>query len=131
MELADIRKEIDEIDSQLLPLFLRRMKCAEQVAAVKKEKNLPVFNAQREQEILDRAAEKAGEYGQAVRGIYSTMMSVSRERQYQLLESGSALRELTVSSMENLPTDGAKVACPGVVGAFTHRVPARCFPAEK
>ena len=88
MELADIRKEIDEIDSQLLPLFLRRMKCAEQVAAVKKEKNLPVFNAQREQEILDRAAEKAGEYGQAVRGIYSTMMSVSRERQYQLLESG-------------------------------------------
>ena len=76
MELADIRKEIDEIDSQLLPLFLRRMKCAEQVAAVKKEKNLPVFNAQREQEILDRAAEKAGEYGQAVRGIYSTMMSV-------------------------------------------------------
>lgn len=128
MELADIRKEIDEIDSQLLPLFLRRMKCAEQVAAVKKEKNLPVFNAQREQEILDRAAEKAGEYGQAVRGIYSTMMSVSRERQYQLLESGGALRELTASSMENLPTDGAKVACPGVVGAFTHRAACTVFP---
>ena len=45
MELSDIRKEIDEIDNQLLHLFLRRMKCAEQVAAIKKEKNLPVFNA--------------------------------------------------------------------------------------
>lgn len=128
MELSDIRKEIDEIDSQLLPLFLRRMKCAEQVAAVKKEKNLPIFNAQREQEILDRAAEQAGEYSEAIRGIYSTMMSVSRDRQYQLLKGGSALRELVASSMDDLPTDKVKVACPGVAGAFTHRAACTVFP---
>ena len=34
MDLSQIRKEIDDIDSQLLPLFLRRMRCAEQVAQV-------------------------------------------------------------------------------------------------
>lgn len=56
------------------------------------------------------------------------MMSVSRERQYQLLESGNALRELAASSMENLPTDEAKVACPGVAGAFTHRAACTVFP---
>ena len=49
MDLSQIRKEIDDIDSQLLPLFLRRMRCAEQVAQVKKKQGLPVFNAQREE----------------------------------------------------------------------------------
>ena len=32
------------------------------------------------------------------------------------------------SSIENLPTDEAKVACPGVAGAFTHRAACTVFP---
>ncbi len=63
MTLEEIRKEIDEIDAQLLPLFLRRMECAEQVAAIKRGEGLPVFDEEREQQILDGAAEKAGKYG--------------------------------------------------------------------
>ena len=53
MTLKEIRGEIDAIDAELLPLFLRRMKCAERVAAVKREQKLPVFNEKREREILD------------------------------------------------------------------------------
>ena len=36
MTLEEIRKNIDAIDSQLLPLFAARMDCAREVAAVKK-----------------------------------------------------------------------------------------------
>ena len=106
MELSDIRKEIDEIDSQLLPLFLRRMKCAEQVAAIKKEKGLPILNAQREQEILDRAAQKASAYAPAARHLYSAMMEVSRERQHQLLDSDREFCKM----LENSPSLFPKTA---------------------
>lgn len=44
MTLEEIRKKIDAIDAQLLPLFEARMDCAREVAAVKKEAGLPVLN---------------------------------------------------------------------------------------
>ena len=112
MDLSQIRKEIDDIDSQLLPLFLRRMRCAEQVAQVKKKQGLPVFNAQREEEILDRVGNQAGDYAAVARQLYSTMMSVSRDRQHQLLGSGKALRQMIAGACEALPVSGVKVACP-------------------
>ena len=42
--LDEVRKEIDEIDEQLLPLIIRRMDAAKKVAAIKKEHNIPVLN---------------------------------------------------------------------------------------
>ena len=44
MTLEEVRKEIDAIDQQLLPLFLKRMDCAKQVAEIKREHHLPVLN---------------------------------------------------------------------------------------
>ncbi|MBQ2720656.1 MAG: chorismate mutase, partial [Clostridia bacterium] len=43
MDLSEIRKKIDEIDSKLLPLFLERMNLSAEVAAYKKANNLPVL----------------------------------------------------------------------------------------
>ena len=94
MTLEEIRKKIDAIDAQLLPLFTARMDCAREVAAVKKEAGLPVLNAEREKAILDRVQERAGEYGGAARVLYSTLMEVSRGLQHTLLDSGAPLREL-------------------------------------
>ena len=58
MSLSEIRQKIDEIDSQLLPLFIERMKCSEQVAKNKIEQNLPIFNESRENQILDKVEKK-------------------------------------------------------------------------
>ena len=44
-DLSDYRKEIDEIDHQLVPLFEQRMEVVRKVAAYKKEHNLPVLHA--------------------------------------------------------------------------------------
>ena len=92
MTLEDIRREIDGIDSQLLPLFLQRMKCAEKVAAVKKAKGLPVLNEGRERQILNRISAKAGIYGGEARILYANMMAMSRAVQHRLLGSGGLLR---------------------------------------
>ena len=60
LNLDKLRNQLDEIDQQILQLFRRRMETVQAVAAYKKAKGLPVFQGQREREILNRAAEQAG-----------------------------------------------------------------------
>ena len=47
MQIEQIREQIDTIDSQLLKLFLERMRLGEAVASYKREHNLPVLNKAR------------------------------------------------------------------------------------
>ena len=60
MELKDLRCEIDKIDDQLIKLFVQRMEISAQVAAYKKEHQLPIFVPEREREKLADVAQKAG-----------------------------------------------------------------------
>ncbi|MFR8531180.1 MAG: chorismate mutase [Anaeromassilibacillus sp.] len=117
MTLEEVRKEIDAIDQQLLPLFLKRMDCAKQVAEIKREQHLPVLNSNREQEILDNMAQHAGEYAGEARILYSNLMDMSRALQHNLLEAATN-REL-VQNAEHVPARGAH-RLSGVSGSFSH-----------
>ena len=48
MMLEDIRKDIDRIDGQLVPLLDERMKCSLEVAKIKMAEGLPVYHPGRE-----------------------------------------------------------------------------------
>ena len=61
MELNELRNEINQIDDELLKLFLRRMEVTDQVADYKREHNLPIYQPQREREVLKKVAEQAGD----------------------------------------------------------------------
>ena len=63
MDLLELRKEIDEIDDELIPLLLKRMSVSEKVAKYKVERGMPVLNSEREQQILDDVAKKCGKQG--------------------------------------------------------------------
>lgn len=119
--LEKIRKEIDSIDGELLPLFLKRMACSEEVARLKQEAGAPVFNASREQEILQRVREKGGGYGGSAAALYSTIMSISRARQHQILTGGKELREVEKTAAREMPEKGIRVFCQGVSGAYSHK----------
>ncbi|MCI1955133.1 MAG: chorismate mutase [Oscillospiraceae bacterium] len=127
MTLKEIRGEIDAIDAELLPLFLRRMKCAERVAAVKREQKLPVFNEKREREILDGIARSAGEYGGEARALFSDLLAMSRAAQHRLLGSGAPLREAVERAPRELPK-AETVACLGKKGSFSHEALLRLYP---
>ena len=127
MTLEEIRRKIDAIDSQLLPLFQARMDCAKEVAAVKKEAGLPVLNAEREKAILDRVEASAGEYGGAARVLCSTLMEVSRALQHSLLDSGAELRAL-VASAALPPEKTERIATFGRPGSFSHTAARTLFP---
>lgn len=127
--LGKLREEIDEIDGQLLPLFLRRMDCSQRVAQLKGEAGMPVFSPQREQAILDKVREQGGEDGDAAAALYRSIMAISRAKQHKILQNGGALRELERTAARTLHTEGARVVCQGVVGAFSHKA-ARSFFGE-
>ena len=61
MDLMELREQINEIDSEMLKLFLRRMEVAENVAEYKRQNGLPVLDAERERELLANIAQQAGE----------------------------------------------------------------------
>jgi len=85
MDITELRKEIDRIDDQLVRLFVERMQVSEQVAQYKKERNLPIFVPQREEEKLRDVAQKAGpEMADYTQALYRTIMEQSRNHQEKM-----------------------------------------------
>ena len=110
-KLEDARKIINEVDSQMAALFVKRMRAAELVYEHKKEFGLPILDQNREDAVI--AKNSALIEDEVLKGYYidylKHLMSVSRAYQYR---------------MQN----GLKVAYSGVEGAFAHIAAGRIFP---
>ena len=130
MDLLDLRKEIDKIDEQLIPLLLKRMNISQQVAKYKVERGIPVLNAEREQQILENVAEKCGEQGDTIKTVFSATMDASRALQHKIIGGGKKLRDTITNAMtdEKLTAEGQAVACQGVDGAYSGVTANRLFP---
>lgn len=126
--LSEIRVEIDSIDKQLIELFKKRMDCARDVGIYKQANGIPVFNEERENEILDKVEQKGGEYGPHARLLYSNIMELSRALQHNIVGSGKALKAVISEADNELPTDNIKVGYQGIVGANSHEATLRLFP---
>jgi chorismate mutase / prephenate dehydratase len=76
--LDDHRKRIDEIDDQILKLLDERAGVVSDVARSKRESNLPTYDPERERQVLDRLAARAGRFPpDAIRNVYRQIMSAS------------------------------------------------------
>ncbi len=130
MSLQPIRDEIDQIDEQIIELFKRRMDCSKRVAEYKLENGIPIFNEERENQILDSVEEKGGVYGGGARQLYSVIMGISRALQHDLLGSGAKLKNEILSADHTVPFESnhIKVACFGVSGTYAHQAQRKLFP---
>ena len=95
-QLDELRGEIDEIDGQLVPLFLRRMAVTGRVGEYKKERGIPVLDSARERQVIaaktalaDTPAAKAD-----VAALYESVMAISRRQQRALVREGGGGRGL-------------------------------------
>lgn len=129
--LLPIRNKIDEIDRQLLPLFIERMHCSEEVARIKSREGLPILNPKREAEILESLRNSSEEYGEYAKELYTKIFALSRERQHRMLDTGNALSAAVQSAPQVLPTDNLVIACQGVAGAYAHAAAEAMFPGMK
>ena len=127
-DLSEIRKEIDEIDNQLIDLFKRRMDCAKEVGFYKKERGIPVLNREREDEILESVQEKGGEYGTSARLLFANIMELSRALQHNIIGSGKELRQEITRAKERPEAEGITVAYQGIKGANSYEAMCRLFP---
>jgi len=52
MKIEDLRQRINEIDQELVRLLELRFQVVKEIGAYKKEHNLPILDAKREEEVL-------------------------------------------------------------------------------
>ena len=112
--LEEARKIINEVDAKMAELFVMRMHAAEMVAEYKKEHGLKIYDKVREQEIIERGAERVSD-------------TVMREYYVNFLKSNMDISKEYQDRLIN----GMKVAYCGTEGAFAHIATGKLFPSAR
>ena len=131
MQIDALREKIDQIDDELVRLFVERMDVAKQIAEYKKENNLPIYVPAREREKLQDVASKAGnEMDDYIRSLYSMIFEISRSYQSKCNNQETPLYKRVTNAIENTPKlfpQTPMVACQGVEGAYSQIACERIF----
>lgn len=133
MELSELRTQLDGIDSQLLDLFVERMKLIDVVADYKqKDPSRPLYDPVREREILMKVREKTpAEYGDASHQLFRMLLELSRARQAAKLipATNVAARVAAMCANEqNVFPQSGRIAVSGVEGSHAGAAADRLFP---
>ena len=131
-DLLELRDEIDEIDRDLVALFEKRMAISEEVARYKIANGKKVFDKERERSKLetltsltDNDFNKHGVYE-----LFQQIMSISRKKQYQLLEAHGASGRLPFIAVDDIDRKNIRVIYQGVEGAYSHAAMREFFGPE-
>ncbi|MCH5252020.1 MAG: prephenate dehydratase [Lachnospiraceae bacterium] len=122
IDLSVSRQQIDEIDSQIVDLFEKRMAVSNEVAKYKLKTGKPVLDKEREEKKLEKlGAMSHNEFNErAVRELFSQIMSISRKYQYGVLphtEEVTAFQKVE----KIVPGKGKTVYYFGVPGTHTQQ----------
>ncbi len=108
MNLSDIRKNIDEIDSQIFNFIIQRLKLVESVVLWKKENNMKIFDEKREKEMIAEKrelAEKLGFSADTAEEILRAIIAESHLQEKKFLKSDeSSPLKIRRKIIENHPT---------------------------
>lgn len=131
--LEEYRREIDEIDQKIVALFAQRMQVAEQVGAYKAAAGLPVLDAQREREVLEKKAAMVSEPRMKgeIHTLFETVMALSRRRQRETVQEGTEdpgyARWLAAWAGRRDPVPNPRVVYQGEPGCYSAEAAAGFF----
>lgn len=79
-ELNQLRDQIDEIDKKITELFEQRMDLSKKVAQVKKENEIGILSAKREEEVIQKNISylRNKDYRFVLEGFYRNLMNLSK-----------------------------------------------------
>ena len=122
IDLSISRQQIDEIDSQIVELFEKRMEVANEVAKYKMETGKPVYDKEREEQKLEKLVSMShGEFNErAVKELFSQIMSISRKYQFGVLPHTDGVTNF-VKTENVLGKKNAVVYYFGVPGTHTQQ----------
>ncbi len=131
LDLKEARKNIDVIDRQIVELFEKRMREANEVAKYKLKTGKAVYDKEREEEKLEHLGHlSSNEFNKrAINELFSQIMSISRKYQYGVLPMTSKLTEF--EKADRLVVDEkTKVCYFGVPGSHTQQAMEDFFGEE-
>ncbi|USS84508.1 chorismate mutase [Fructilactobacillus myrtifloralis] len=79
--LQTARQEMQAIDAQLIPLLVKRLTTAQQIAAIKQHHGWPIFDPTREQAVLRQVQEAVADQAEqsAILEIYQALMNTTKK----------------------------------------------------
>jgi len=132
MDMKDLREQMDRADDALLGAFIGRMQTAADIARVKHENRIPIYDSQRERQktidILSKTPQELQSYAAA---LYQQLFDLSRNFQEQTLRPVSPLVETIKAAIETTDRNFPKnppVACQGIEGAYSQLACEKLFP---
>ncbi|MFQ6791599.1 prephenate dehydratase [Thomasclavelia sp.] len=116
-DLKQCRKEIDEVDLQLVKLFEKRMNLSKEVITYKLANDMEIFQPEREHQVIEKNANRIvdpalKEYGAK---FFQDIMDIGKSYQASFIPLND-LYDLKTKKTENI-----KVGYAGVPGAFAHQ----------
>ena len=91
MDIQDWRRRIDAIDVELVALLNERARCALHIGHLKQAADIPVYDPNREDDVLEHAVSNSGGplTGDAIRRLFERIIDESRsvERHHVELDS--------------------------------------------
>ena len=131
INLEHYRDEINQIDDQIIALFVQRMHLSAQIGAYKRSQGLPILDSGRERQIMNRVTLAAGEdLEHYAKLLYQTVFDVSKAYQGEAAAAATPLAQLldrlAAGVQPHLP-NRALVACQGTEGAYSQQACRRMF----
>lgn len=121
LNLEAIRGQLDELDSELVALFEKRMSLCKEVAEFKIQTGKQVLDRKREAEKIQAVRSLAhGELNRSgVEDVFKQIMAVSRKLQYQMLAEHNMLDPIHFQAVDTIKKDHVTVVYQGVPGAYS------------
>ena len=85
MEIDAIRSDIDKINDEILDALIKRLELSKDVAEYKIKQNIPVYNREREEEILRRIGNKAGAKAEYIIPVFEAILDTSKKLQEDII----------------------------------------------
>ena len=125
MDLKQLRDGIDDVDSEILSLFMKRMELCRGVADYKKEHNMPVFQGGREQQIIDRIVELTNDKNleKGTSALFTTIMDISKILQNRTILEDNKDYKYTAPDFAG----AKKIGCQGTSGANSEAAAKKVF----
>lgn len=121
MDLEQCRTQLDNIDRQIVQLFMQRMQVTEDVAKAKIAMGRNVLDRDREQAKIRsvRAMADTDFNKEGITEVYRQLMALSRKRQYQLITAAEQKKKLPFIPVDTIIEDGIRVVYQGAAGSYS------------
>lgn len=132
MDINELRVRIDDINHEMVKLFVERMNVSMDIAKFKAQNELPILDKERERAILSKVAIEAGEpFEDYTQLLFRTLFELSRTYQSSLISNDNIIAKQIDEAVNNTPKTfprSAVVACQGVEGAYSQIACDKLFP---